>query len=63
MSRSRPTTKSRKLGRSAKFVISYLYGFKESGVLFQPVYLGPRDDVDDTECLTSQLKFKPEDEE
>jgi bifunctional non-homologous end joining protein LigD len=43
--------------------IRYLYCYKESGVLFQPVYLGPRDDVDDTECLTSQLKFKPEDEE
>jgi bifunctional non-homologous end joining protein LigD len=43
--------------------IRYLYCFKESGVLFQPVYLGVRDDVDDTECLTSQLKFKPEEEE
>ena len=43
--------------------IRYLYCFKESGVLFQPVYLGVRDDVDDTECLTSQLKFKPTDEE
>ena len=43
--------------------VRFLYAFKESGVLFQPVYLGPRDDVDDTECLTSQLKFKPEDEE
>jgi len=43
--------------------IRYLYCYKESGVLFQPVYLGQRDDVDDTECLTSQLKFKPEDEE
>ena len=43
--------------------IRYLYAFKESGVLFQPVYLGVRDDVDDTECLTIQLKFKPEDEE
>ncbi len=43
--------------------IRYLYAFKESGVLFQPVYLGLRDDVDDNECLTSQLKFKPEDEE
>ena len=40
--------------------IRYLYCFKESGMLFQPVYLGPRDDVDDHECLTSQLKFKPE---
>ena len=43
--------------------IRYLYAFKESGVLFQPVYLGPRDDVDDNECLASQLKFKPENEE
>ena len=43
--------------------IRYLYCFPESGVLFQPVYLGVRDDVDDTECLTSQLKFKPTDEE
>jgi len=43
--------------------IRYLYCFVESGVLFQPVYLGSRDDVDDTECLTSQLKFKPTDEE
>ena len=43
--------------------IRYLYCFKESGMLFQPVYLGPRDDVDDTECLTSQLKYKPSDEE
>jgi bifunctional non-homologous end joining protein LigD len=42
--------------------VRYLYAFKESGVLFQPVYLGPRDDVDDSDCLTSQLKFKPEDE-
>ena len=40
----------------------YLYGFRESGVLFQAVYLGPRDDVDASECLTSQLKFKPGDE-
>ena len=43
--------------------IRYLYCFPESGVLFQPVYLGVREDVDDTECLTSQLKFKPTDEE
>ena len=40
--------------------IRYLYAFKESGVLFQPVYLGLRDDVDDFECLASQLKFKPD---
>jgi bifunctional non-homologous end joining protein LigD len=28
--------------------------------LYQPVYLGPRDDVDPGECLVSQLKFKAE---
>jgi len=43
--------------------IRYLYCFKESGVLFQPVYLGLRNDVDDSECLTSQLKYKAEDDE
>jgi bifunctional non-homologous end joining protein LigD len=44
--------------------VRYLYAFPESGVLYQPVYLGPRDDVDDTECLASQLKFKsPEESE
>jgi len=36
----------------------YLYAAKESRVLYQPVYLGPRDDVDPGECLVSQLKFK-----
>lgn len=43
--------------------IRYLYAFKESGVLFQPVFLGVRDDVDDSECTVSQLKFKAEDSE
>jgi bifunctional non-homologous end joining protein LigD len=41
----------------------FLYAHRESGVLYQPVYLGKRDDVAPKECLTSQLKFKPEDEE
>ena len=38
----------------------YLYAAKDSGVLYQPVYLGPRDDVDAGECLVSQLKYKAE---
>src|ERR1043165_8554198 len=42
--------------------VRYLYAFPESGVLYQPVYLGPRNDVDDSDCLTSQLKFKAEEE-
>jgi hypothetical protein len=28
--------------------------------MYQPVYLGLRDDVDPGECLASQLKFKAE---
>ena len=42
--------------------VQYLYAFAESDVLFQPVYLGKREDVDTTECRVSQLKYKPEDE-
>lgn len=38
--------------------IRYLYAYRESFVLYQPVYLGPRDDVDSGECLVSQLKYK-----
>lgn len=40
--------------------VRYLYAFKESGVLFQSVYLGPRDDVEPGECRVSQLKYKAE---
>lgn len=36
----------------------YLYAFGESGSTYQPVYLGLRDDIDRSECTTSQLKFK-----
>jgi len=38
----------------------YLYAFKESGCIYQPVYLGTRDDIPAEECTTSQLKFKAE---
>lgn len=41
--------------------VRYLYAHRESGVLYQPVYLGARGDVDDHECRVSQLKYKPED--
>jgi bifunctional non-homologous end joining protein LigD len=40
--------------------VRYLYAFRESHALHQPVYLGPRDDVEAGECLASQLKFKAE---
>jgi bifunctional non-homologous end joining protein LigD len=41
--------------------VRYLYAFPESGVLFQPVCLGVRDDVTAAECVTGQLRFKPSD--
>ena len=37
----------------------YLYAFKESGCIYQPVYLGMREDIRGEECTTTQLKFKP----
>jgi len=42
--------------------VRYLYAFPESGALFQPVYLGVRDDIEESECSVSQLKFKREQE-
>ncbi len=38
--------------------VKYLYCFKESGSIYQPVYLGPRTDIPATECVTDQLKYK-----
>jgi len=38
--------------------VRYLYAFPESGCVYQPVYLGRRDDIERTACTTSQLKFK-----
>jgi bifunctional non-homologous end joining protein LigD len=38
----------------------YLYAFKESGCIFQPVYLGVRDDITSEECTVDQLKYKTE---
>lgn len=42
--------------------VQYLYAHRQSGVLYQPVYLGKRDDVGQEECLRSQLKYKSEEE-
>ena len=40
--------------------VQYLYAHQGSDVLFQPVYLGVRDDVDPVECTVQQLKYKPD---
>ena len=40
--------------------VRYLYAFKESGSIYQPVYLGPRQDIPERECTTEQLKYKAE---
>jgi bifunctional non-homologous end joining protein LigD len=42
--------------------VRYLYAHRESHALYQPVYLGPRDDVEPGECLASQLKYKAKEE-
>jgi bifunctional non-homologous end joining protein LigD len=43
--------------------IRFLYAFRESNALYQPVYLGPRKDVEQDECVLSQLKYKNAGEE
>ena len=40
--------------------IRYLYALKQSGSIYQPVYLGPRTDIPAADCTVDQLKFKPE---
>lgn len=40
--------------------VRYLYAFKESGSVYQPVFIAERDDVERTECKVEQLKFKSE---
>jgi bifunctional non-homologous end joining protein LigD len=38
--------------------VRYLYAFRQSGSIYQPVYVGPRDDIPAAECTVSQLKYK-----
>lgn len=38
----------------------YLYAHKQSGSVYQPVYLGPRTDIPAADCTTAQLKYKAE---
>lgn len=43
--------------------VKYLYAFKESNALYQPTYLGQRQDVEPHECVMAQLKYKADQEE
>lgn len=38
--------------------VRYLYAFRESGSVYQPVYLGRRDDLEMSDCDVRQLKYK-----
>jgi bifunctional non-homologous end joining protein LigD len=38
----------------------YLHAFRESGSIYQPVYLGERSDIPASECVVEQLKYKSE---
>lgn len=38
--------------------VRYLYAHPQSGKLYQPIYLGKRDDIDREACRTSQVKYK-----
>ena len=42
--------------------VRYLYAFRESNALYQPVLLGQRNDIEQHECRLSQLKYKREEE-
>lgn len=37
--------------------VRYLYAY-QGGALYQPVYIGERDDIDKDECVLDQLKYK-----
>lgn len=43
--------------------VRYLYAFRESGCVYQPVFLGRRDDVMPSDCTTKQLKFRRPDDD
>jgi len=38
--------------------VRYLHAFKESGRLYQPIFLGVRDDIEASACTTAQLKYR-----
>ncbi|MDD2708121.1 MAG: WGR domain-containing protein [Verrucomicrobiae bacterium] len=43
--------------------VRYLYAFPDSGKIYQPFYLGQRDDVEAGACSVKQLKYRSDPEE
>ena len=43
--------------------VQFLYAFRESGSIYQPVYIGKRCDIPACECCVEQLKYKSESRE
>ena len=43
--------------------VRYLYAYRESNALYQPVYVGPRTDIAPEECVQAQLKYKATEED
>jgi bifunctional non-homologous end joining protein LigD len=39
--------------------VRYLYAFRESGAIYQPIYQGKRCDIPAADCTADQLKYKP----
>ncbi len=46
--------------QGAVLEVAYLYAYRESGKLYQPVYRGERNDITIEECTLSQFKYRPE---
>lgn len=40
--------------------VRYLYAFRQSGAVYQPCFLGEREDIDQAECVVGQLKYRHE---
>jgi len=40
--------------------VEYLYAFRNNHTIYQPVYLGEREDIEPGECTVAQLKYKAE---
>lgn len=44
-------------GSVSEVEVSYLYAYRQRGYIYQPTYLGERDDIPDADGTTTQLKY------